>query len=208
NSFRASVFFVCLSYGAQAAPFCCIWRDPQWSSSSRAHGKPELSHKRHTLSPEKAHYDEERMLEWIDEVWKPSVCGPRLLLLDSLKIYKMASVRNAFENECCTAAEFISPGITGLAQPMDVSVMRVFKSLCRNYYVNHHAVNDFAQGAPARRALITEIVINAWKAVRAKVIVRGFIKAGIVPYGPRDAEENFIVDPPEESEENNNNEVE
>ncbi|ETM56036.1 hypothetical protein L914_00876, partial [Phytophthora nicotianae] len=172
-------FFVCLSYGAQAAPFCCIWRDPQWSSSSRAHGKPELSHKRHTLSPEKAHYDEERMLEWIDEVWKPSVCGPRLLLLDSLKIYKMASVRNAFENECCTAAEFISPGITGLAQPMDVSVMRVFKSLCRNYYVNHHAVNDFAQGAPARR---------------------------IVPYGPRDAEENFIVDPPEEPEENNNNE--
>ncbi|ETO84247.1 hypothetical protein F444_01828, partial [Phytophthora nicotianae P1976] len=51
---------------------------------------------------------------------------------------------------------------------MDVSVMRAFKGLCRNYYVNYHAVNDFAQGAPARRALITEIVVNAWKAVREK----------------------------------------
>ncbi|KUF76675.1 serine/threonine-protein kinase kinX [Phytophthora nicotianae] len=103
-------------------------------------------------------------------------------------------------NECCTSPEFISPGITGLAQPMDVSVMREFKGLCRNYYVNYHAVNDFAQGAPARRALITEIVVNAWKAVREKVIVRGFIKAGIVPYGPRDTEGNFVVDAPEESD--------
>ncbi|ETN15711.1 hypothetical protein PPTG_06927 [Phytophthora nicotianae INRA-310] len=126
----------------------------------------------------------------------------------------MASVRNALENECCTSPEFISPGITGLAQPMDVSVMREFKGLCRNYYVNYHAVNDFAQGAPARRALITEIVVNAWKAVREKVIVRGFIKAGIVPYGPRDAEGNFVVDALEESddegveEENDNNEEE
>ncbi|ETN22179.1 hypothetical protein PPTG_20893 [Phytophthora nicotianae INRA-310] len=29
--------------------------------------------------------------------------------------------------------------------------MREFKGLCRNYYVNYQPVNDFAQGAPARR---------------------------------------------------------
>ncbi|KAF4127395.1 hypothetical protein GN958_ATG17470 [Phytophthora infestans] len=95
---------------------------------------------------------------------------------------------------------------------MDVSLMLVPKNLCRDYYVSYHVVNDFAQGAPARRALITEIIANAWSAVREKVIVRGFIKAGIVPYGPRDAEGNLVADAPEESdeeeveEENDNNE--
>ncbi|KAG3118161.1 hypothetical protein PI124_g3709 [Phytophthora idaei] len=95
---------------------------------------------------------------------------------------------------------------------MDVSVMKEFKNLRRNYYVNYHAVNDFAQDAPARRALIMEIVVRAWRAVRTKVIVRGFIKAGIVPYGPQDADGKFVAEAPEElddtviEEEDGNNE--
>ncbi|KAG3248590.1 hypothetical protein PI124_g6751 [Phytophthora idaei] len=82
----------------------------------------------------------------------------------------------------------------------------------RNYYVNYHAVNDFAEDAPARRVLITEIVVRAWRAVRTKVIVRDFIKAGIVLYGPRYADGKFVVEAPEElddtviEEEDNNNE--
>ncbi|KAG3149006.1 hypothetical protein PC128_g19234 [Phytophthora cactorum] len=87
----------------------------------------------------------ERMIEWIKEVWKPSVTAPRLLLLDSLKSHRINSVRDVLEKECCTSVEFIPPGITGLALPMDVSVMKEFKNLCKNYCVNYHAVNDFAQ---------------------------------------------------------------
>ncbi|KAG2850680.1 hypothetical protein PC113_g16570 [Phytophthora cactorum] len=93
----------------------------------------------------KAYCDEERMIEWIKEVWKPSVTAPRLLLLDSLKSHRINSVRDVLEKECCTSVEFIPPGITGLALPMDVSVMKEFKNLCKNYCVNYHAVNDFAQ---------------------------------------------------------------
>ncbi|KAG6950338.1 hypothetical protein JG688_00014201 [Phytophthora aleatoria] len=124
----------------------------------------------------------------------------------------MNSVRDALEKECCTSVEFIPPGMAGLAQPMDVYVMKEFKNLCRNYYVNYHAVNDFAEDAPARRVLITEIVVRAWRAVRTKVIVRGFIKAGIVLYGPRYADGKFVVEAPEElddtviEEEDDNNE--
>ncbi|KAG3246886.1 hypothetical protein PI124_g8415 [Phytophthora idaei] len=94
-------------------------------------------------------------------VWKPSVTAPRLPLLDSLKTHRMNSVGDALEKECCTSVEFIPPRITGLAQVMDVSVMKEFKNLCRNYYVNYRAANDFAQDSPAQRALITEIVVTA-----------------------------------------------
>ncbi|OWZ24550.1 hypothetical protein PHMEG_000371 [Phytophthora megakarya] len=51
----------------------------------------------------------------------------------------------------------------------------------------------------ARRTLITEIVVRAWTAVRTKVIVRDFIQAGTVPFGPRDTEGNFVVEAPKES---------
>ncbi|KAF4134233.1 DDE superfamily endonuclease, partial [Phytophthora infestans] len=127
----------------------------------------------------KAYCDGERMLGWINEVWKPSVTAPRLLLLDSPKTHRMSSVRNTLENESCTSVECIPPEITGLAQPMDGSVMNELKNLCRNYFVSYHAVSDFAEDAPARCKLETEIVARAWREVRIKVIVRGFIKADI-----------------------------
>ncbi|KAG6955296.1 hypothetical protein JG687_00011308 [Phytophthora cactorum] len=40
----------------------------------------------------------------------------------------MNSVQDVLEKECCTSVEFIPPGITGLAQPMYISVMKEFKT--------------------------------------------------------------------------------
>ncbi|ETK97170.1 hypothetical protein L915_00252 [Phytophthora nicotianae] len=40
-------------------------------------------------------------------------------------------------------SRFIPIGITDTAQPMDVSVMRVFMKRCRELYVAHHIDNDF-----------------------------------------------------------------
>ncbi|KAG2839601.1 hypothetical protein PC129_g15121 [Phytophthora cactorum] len=42
-----------------------------------------------------AYCDGTVMLDWIERVWKPSVDGCKLLLLDSLKTHKMAPVRYA-----------------------------------------------------------------------------------------------------------------
>ena len=57
--------------------------------------------------------------------------GCRLLLLDSLKTHKMASIRHVLQEECCTQVEFVPPGITGTSQPMDVAVMKAFKDRVR-----------------------------------------------------------------------------
>lgn len=63
----------------------------------------------------KAFCNEAVMLDWIERIWKPSVYGCRLLILDSLKTHKMASVRQALEEHCCTQVEFVPPGITGVS---------------------------------------------------------------------------------------------
>ncbi|KAE9023707.1 hypothetical protein PR001_g12847 [Phytophthora rubi] len=39
-----------------------------------------------------AYCDERLMLEWIKEVWKPSVTFCRVLLLDSLKVHKLSTM--------------------------------------------------------------------------------------------------------------------
>ncbi|KAE9275098.1 hypothetical protein PR003_g29428 [Phytophthora rubi] len=144
----------------------------------------------------KAYCDEVRMLQWIEEVWKPSVSGSRLLLLDSLKTHKMESVRQKLEVGCCTEVEFIPPGIPGVAQPMDVSVMREFKRIYRDLYVGYHIDHDFAPTREARRDLITRMVVHAWHLVEPEVITRGFIRAGVMPYGPRDQNGIFHVAKP------------
>ncbi|KAG6944047.1 hypothetical protein JG688_00017300, partial [Phytophthora aleatoria] len=51
-----------------------------------------------------------------------------MLMLDSLQVYKMKSAKQHLEDICCTKVQYIPPLITGLSRPMDVSVMRSFKS--------------------------------------------------------------------------------
>eukprot|EP00644_Phytophthora_capsici_P010762 jgi/Phyca11/14693/fgenesh1_pg.PHYCAscaffold_9_\ len=62
-------------------------------------------------------------------IWKPSV----------LKTHKMASVRRALEERCCTQVEFVPPGVTGVSQPMDVAVMKPFKDYV-NFYTLLHSI--------------------------------------------------------------------
>ncbi|OWZ08644.1 hypothetical protein PHMEG_00018774 [Phytophthora megakarya] len=61
-----------------------------------------------------------------------------MLLLDSLKVHKTTSIREALEEECSTQVQFILPGITGVSQPMDVSVMRSFKKKIKDLYIRYH----------------------------------------------------------------------
>ncbi|KAF4146751.1 DDE superfamily endonuclease [Phytophthora infestans] len=168
NSFRASVF-LCASATGKKLPAFIVF--------SGATGGPvhcELqAHPLHkadevVLTVQKNAYCDERiMIEWVNEVWTPSVTFCRMLLLDSLKVHKMGSVRAKLE-EAMTGVDFVPAGATGLAQPMDVSVMRVFKHWCRELYVQHHITNDFSLNAKERRKLITFIVHEAWRAVPPK----------------------------------------
>ncbi|EGZ27724.1 hypothetical protein PHYSODRAFT_261575 [Phytophthora sojae] len=84
-----------------------------------------------------AYCDERVMLERVKEVWKPSVTFCRVLLLGSLKVHKMSTVRAQLE-DAMADVEFVPPGATTLAQPMDVAVMAGFKRECRELYAQQH----------------------------------------------------------------------
>lgn len=116
--------------------------------------------------------------------------GPWLLFLDSLKTHKMTSVRERLK-ACCTEVEFIPPGITGLAQPMDVAVMKSFKNACRRKYLDHHLAHPFAANATERRALISKIVLDSWRELDGSLLTKGFAKAGLMPTGPRQMDGSF-----------------
>ncbi|KAF4140286.1 hypothetical protein GN958_ATG10450, partial [Phytophthora infestans] len=84
--------------------------------------------------------------------------------------------RFALEERCCTQVEFVPPDITGVSQPMDVAVMKPFKD-----YVNQ------------KRELISRLVNEAWAKIDPRVVVNGFVKAMLIPCGPRDDNDRFRV---------------
>ncbi|KAF4139278.1 DDE superfamily endonuclease [Phytophthora infestans] len=146
----------------------------------------------HTVQ-KKAFCNEAVMQEWIQRILKPSVDGCRLLLLDSLKVHKMNSVRTVLEEDCCTQVEFVPPGITGLAQPMDVAVMKPFKDYVRNTYLAYHIGHEFLKTPQEKRQLISRFVAEGWASISPATIRKGFAKSGILPTGPRDIEDRFRV---------------
>ncbi|ETK86820.1 hypothetical protein L915_08619 [Phytophthora nicotianae] len=87
-----------------------------------------------------------------------------MLLLDSLNVRYMASIRETLETECTTQVQYIPPGVTALSHPMDISVM------------------------PSKRRLT-----KAWDMVKAKSIVKSFRLAKLLPVGPRDVSNVFAT---------------
>ncbi|KAE8995374.1 hypothetical protein PF005_g16837 [Phytophthora fragariae] len=126
------------------------------------------------------------MKEWITKIWRPSVDGCRMLLLDSLKVHKMASIRELLEDECSTQVQYIPPGVTGLSQPMDESVMRTFKRKIEDLYVKYHTEHPFPRDAAERRVMLSYLVGKAWNLIQAKTMIKGFRQAILLPVGPRD----------------------
>ncbi|KAF4127456.1 DDE superfamily endonuclease [Phytophthora infestans] len=180
NAFRASVFLCASATGDKLPPMIIFAGVVGATVEEEVQQNPLHRHQAILTVQKKAYCDESRILYWIDEPKK----------------HKMDSVRLKLEGECSTEVEFIPPGITGVAQPMDVSVMRVFKKRCRELYVAHHIDNGFSPDPAARRDLITRIVVQAWNEVPAKTIQRGFIRAGIVPFGPRESNGRFGIAKP------------
>ena len=72
------------------------------------------------------------MLESIENVWAVETQSCRLLLLDTLQVHKMASVRKELDEECHTQVVHVPPGMACLFQPMDLSAMKMFKDPVQN----------------------------------------------------------------------------
>ncbi|KAJ0393322.1 hypothetical protein P43SY_001892 [Pythium insidiosum] len=130
-------------------------------------------------------------------VWCPDLDDSRVLLIDSYGVHKMDTVTSLL-NDSNTQVEYIPPGMTGVCQPMDVAVMKVFKDQLRRSYLSYCIDNPLPATTAIRRALITQLVYDAWDAVPPQTILNGFVKCGILAIGPRDATGHFSVPQPTE----------
>ncbi|OWZ17632.1 hypothetical protein PHMEG_0008399 [Phytophthora megakarya] len=111
NGFRVSVFLTASATGKKLPPFVVFTGVPGGPVSQEVFN-PEFGASPLSTLRKNAYCDAKVMHDWMEWVWKRSVDGCRLLLLDSLKIHKMESVRNTLQQECCTQVEFVPPGIT------------------------------------------------------------------------------------------------
>ena len=59
--------------------------------------------------------------------------------------------------------------------------------------MEYHIDNPFPTSTQEKRVLISRLVSQAWKSIPEEVFVRGFVKSGIVPTGPRDSYGRFRV---------------
>lgn len=59
-------------------------------------------------------FDERVMLEWIKKRWRHAVVELSVLILDSLKVHKNATVADALASSC-TAVPYVPGGCTGVA---------------------------------------------------------------------------------------------
>ncbi|OWZ23563.1 hypothetical protein PHMEG_0001545 [Phytophthora megakarya] len=69
--------------------------------------------------------------------------------------------------------------------------MKAFKNQVTNAYLQYHIDHPFPANPREKIAVMSRIVAEAWDAIPAKVIVNGFIKAGLIPIGPRDSSAPF-----------------
>ncbi|KAG2887882.1 hypothetical protein PC115_g20225 [Phytophthora cactorum] len=100
------------------------------------------------------------MMKWIEEVWTPTADGCRMLMLDSLRVHKMESVKQHLEDTCCTKVQYVPLGITGLSQLTDVSVMRSFESNIQDLYREWHRDHELSKKANQRRLLLSHIIVG------------------------------------------------
>jgi transposase-like protein len=111
----------------------------------------------HYTCQEKAWFNEEIMLQWIDTVWRPHVesRGSRLtyLLMDEFAVHLTASVEQAFVS-LNTEVEIIPGGYTSKLQAMDVGINKPFKNHCRKQFqiwLEQNQTNDGTTVKPHRK---------------------------------------------------------
>ena len=134
----------------------------------------------HWACQAKAWFDENIMLEWVEQVLKPYlVSAPPyvvpLILLDSFKVHMLRSAVEAIQS-LGAEVEFIPPGCTGLVQPVDVGFNKPFKAKLRAQVSEWMMRQDPDQPTPAasrrdvagwiveaEREVRDETIRNAWK---------------------------------------------
>jgi len=123
---RVTATLCCTAAGKMLPPFVVFK-----SKTMRPLKKVNVPAGVHATTQVKAWMDEERMLQWIQEVWSPYVSGnPALLVMDTFSAHMTDKVKDAFK-KCNTKLLFIPGGCTSVLQPLDIGINKPFKSYIR-----------------------------------------------------------------------------
>lgn len=131
--------------------------------------------------------------DWLPEVLEPFVREEDvenfLLIVDRFRAHRTERFGMQV-TELGGILQFVPAGCTSLGQPLDVAVMKSFKSYARKAWKDWKKDNTDAQGAcdKIRLSDVVHIVNNAWEAVNPQVIQNGFeaaFRPGHVDAGPQ-----------------------
>ena len=130
--------------------------------------------------------DEDRVLEWINEVWSPYVSGkPALLSLDTFSAHLTVKVKHAFDR-CSTKLLVIPEGCTSVLQPLDLSINKPFKSYIRHMWCDYMVAEaDKVQGTskikPPQKSDLLEWIKTAQTKIESQgtIVKKSFFVAGI-----------------------------
>ena len=109
------------------------------------------------------------MLLWVEKCLKPCVDSAPdgivpYLLLDSFWVHQTQEVVQAIELTGCEL-DFIPGGCTGLAQPLDVGINKLFKNsihgLWEQYMIDIGVHEAFTQST-SQATILPDIIKNAW----------------------------------------------
>jgi hypothetical protein len=175
---RATVFLGVSMAGERLTPYI-IFKGVDRASgrvqrefNSAKHSYPQTM--KYTVQ-ENAWMDETRMLDWIQQVWKPwadSKTGATYLIIDEFSAHMTTKVRTALAN-CDTDVDFIIGGYTAKLQVMDVGVNRTFKDEYRRQFELFMVKNDNAK--PLRED-VSKWVWNAWESITSESIRNTWLK--------------------------------
>jgi hypothetical protein len=111
------------------------------------------------------------MLDWVENILAPYVVTAPvgvipILFLESFKVHLMASVADVIQ-KLGVEIEYITPGCTGLVQPVDVVINKPFKAKMRTSYMEWLMDQDPDEAimciVDAVDKISEETVRNSWR---------------------------------------------
>ena len=142
---------------------------------------------------EKAWFDEQVMVDWVDEILTPYVANvPRgivpIILLDDFTVHKTGRVVGMIQR-LGVEVEFIPPGCTGMVQPVDVGYNKSLKANVRKQYREWMFSQDTNMIIPCpSRQQVSEWIIGAMADISDVTVRNAWRKSGF-SYFPEEPKE-------------------
>ena len=110
---------------------------------------------------------------------------PGLLILDSMRAHRTERVKDIVEKLKSQLA-VIPGGMTKELQPLDIGIIRSFKARMRVLWETwmvegEHSYTNTGRLRRASYATVCRWILDAWGKVTTTTIIRGFVKADIIP---------------------------